>query len=49
MAADGWHDPRYSKGVRDTAQIIASWNRRVDEEGPDALVQLPEPVNKFPE
>ena len=27
---------------------LASWMGRLDEEGPDALVRLPEPVNKFP-
>lgn len=30
-----------------TAATIASWTKRLDEEGPDALVQLREPVNKF--
>src|SRR5262245_51025783 len=28
---------------------IASWMGRLDEEGPDALVRLPEPVNRFPD
>ena len=32
-----------------TGATIASWIGRVDEEGPEALVQLREPVNKFPE
>ena len=32
-----------------TAATIASWMKRVDEKGSDALVQLREPVNKFPE
>jgi transposase InsO family protein len=32
-----------------TAATIASWMKRVDEEGPDALVQLREPVNKLRE
>ena len=32
-----------------TAPTIASWMKRLDEEGPDALVQLREPVNKFPD
>jgi len=26
----------------------ASWLKRVDDQGPDALVQLPQPVNRFP-
>ena len=37
------------QGVLVTAATIASWMRRVDEEGPEALVQLPVPVNKFPD
>ena len=32
-----------------TAATVASWLKRIDEDGPDALVQLPRPVNKFPE
>ena len=31
-----------------TAATIASWMKRVDEQGADALVQIREPVNKFP-
>ncbi len=32
-----------------TPVTIASWTARLDEEGPDSLVRLPEPVNKFPD
>src|SRR6266446_1163970 len=32
-----------------TPATIASWTARVDEEGPDALLRLPDPVNKFPD
>ncbi len=32
-----------------TAATIASWMRRLNEQGPDALVQIREPVNKFPD
>jgi hypothetical protein len=32
-----------------TSLTIAHWLRRLDEQGPQALVQLPEPVNKFPD
>lgn len=32
-----------------TATTIAAWLKRIDEHGPDALVQLYEPVNKFPD
>lgn len=28
---------------------VASWLKRVDEQGPDALVQLPVPVNRYPD
>jgi putative transposase len=34
---------------RVTPATIAEWTRRVDEQWPEALVQLPQPVNKFPE
>ncbi len=29
--------------------MIASWHKRFDEDGPDALVQLREPVNRLPD
>ena len=32
-----------------TADTIRSWLKRVDKEGPNALIQLREPVNKFPD
>jgi len=32
-----------------TPATIASWVKRIDEKGPDALLQLLEPVNKFPD
>src|SRR6266852_5136849 len=32
-----------------TPLTIASWTARLDEKGADALVQLVEPVNRFPE
>ncbi len=32
-----------------TPATIASWMKRVDEQGPGALLQLREPVNKFPD
>ena len=41
-AADG-------RCVSVTAATIASWMKRLDEQGPDALVQIREPVNKFPD
>ena len=32
-----------------TSATIASWVKRIDQEGPDALLQLRDPVNKFPD
>jgi len=32
-----------------TPATVASWTKRVDEQGHSALVQLPEPVSKFPD
>ncbi len=32
-----------------TPTTVASWSKRVDELGPKALLQLPEPVNRFPD
>jgi len=32
-----------------TSATIASWMKRIDQEGPYALLQLREPVNKFPD
>ena len=48
-AARGWSRQQTADVFLVTAATIASWMKRVDEEGPDALVQLREPVNKFPE
>ena len=48
-AARGWSLEQTAKALLVTAATIASWMKRLDEEGPDALVQLRQPVNKFPE
>ena len=48
-AARGWSQQRTGDVFRVTAATIASWCRRLDEEGPQALVQLQEPVNRFPD
>ena len=48
-AARGWSLEQTAKAFLVTAATIASWMKRLDEDGPDALVQLPQPVNKFPE
>jgi transposase InsO family protein len=48
-AARGWSLEQTAKAFLVTAATVASWMKRLDEEGPDALVQLREPVNKFPD
>ena len=46
--ARGWNLEQAARAFLVTADTIRSWLKRVDEQGPDALVQLREPVNKFP-
>jgi len=48
-AARGWSLEQTAKAFLVTAATVASWMKRLDEAGPDALVQMPAPVNKFPE
>ena len=48
-AARGWSLEQAANTFLLTAPTVASWMKRVDEQGPDALVQLREPVNKFPD
>ena len=48
-AARSWNLEQTAQQFLVTADTIRSWLKRVDEEGPNALVQLREPVNKFPE
>lgn len=48
-AARNWSQEQTAQRFLVTAETIASWLQRIDGEGPKALVQLPEPVNKFPD
>jgi transposase InsO family protein len=48
-AARGWSLAQTAKVFQVTAATIASWAKRLDEEGPDALLCTQEPVNKFPD
>ncbi len=48
-AAQGWSLRQTAKTFLVTDATVGSWIRRIDEEGPDALVQLREPVNRFPQ
>jgi len=48
-AARGWSAAETGRKMFVEPKTIAAWTRRVDEEGPDALVQTEQPVNRYPE
>ena len=48
-AARGWSLAQTAKAFLVRPATIASWLKRIDEEGDAALVKLSEPVNKFPD
>ena len=48
-SARAWSARQTAQAFQITAATIASWMKRLDGAGPDALVQIREPVNKFPE
>jgi putative transposase len=48
-AARAWSLAQTARAFQITPLTIASWMARLDQEGPDALVRLPEPVNRFPD
>jgi hypothetical protein len=48
-ATRAWSLEQTARIFHSTAATVASWIKRIDEQGPDALVQLREPVNKFPD
>jgi putative transposase len=48
-AARGWNNAQTGRAFLLTDVTIASWLKRVDELGSDALVKLPEPINRFPD
>jgi transposase InsO family protein len=47
-AARSWSAEQTARRFLVTEDTVASWIRRVDEEGESALVRAEEPVNKFP-
>jgi transposase InsO family protein len=47
-AARGWSSAQAAAVFAVTEDTIASWLKRIDEEGERALVQVSEPVNRFP-
>jgi hypothetical protein len=48
-AARGWSLSQTARRFLVTPATNAPWNQRLDEEGPGALVQIREPVNRFPD
>jgi transcriptional regulator with XRE-family HTH domain len=48
-AARGWSLKQTADTFLVTPATISSWVKRIDEKGTDALLQLCEPVNKFPD
>ena len=48
-AAAGWSAAQTARRFLVAPATIAAWAKRLDEEGPDALVRTPQPVNRFPE
>ena len=48
-AVRAWSLAQTARHLLVTTATVASWMGRLDEDGPKALVQIREPVNKFPE
>ena len=48
-AARGWSAKQTADTFHVTPATIAAWMKRIDEKDSDALLQLREPVNKFPD
>jgi putative transposase len=48
-AAQGWSLSQTAAAFLVTASTVSSWVKRIDEDGPDALVQIRQPVNRFPD
>ena len=48
-AARNWSLAQAARAFLVTSATISYWLRRLDEEGPDALVQMQQPVNHFPD
>jgi DNA-binding transcriptional regulator YiaG len=48
-AARGWSAKQAAKRLLVTATTLGSWKKRIDEDGPNALLRTSEPVNRFPD
>ena len=49
QAARRWSLSQTAQAFHLSIQTLILWKKRLDEEGRDALIQVPEPVNKFPD
>ena len=47
--ARSWSLEATARAMNVSSATVASWLKRLDEKGPKALVQLPVPVNKYPQ
>ena len=47
-AARGWSLAQTARHLLVTPLTVAAWTQRLDDQGPDALIQTREPVNRFP-
>ena len=48
-AARGWSLAQAARAFLVEPDTIGAWMKRIDQSGPSALVQMPQPVNKFPD
>ena len=48
-AAMGWTVAKTARAFLVTPQTIARWMKRLDDDGPEALSELRQPVNRFPD
>ena len=48
-ASRGWNEQQAASAFLISAATVAGWLKRVDDNGAGALVQVPRPVNRFPD
>jgi len=48
-AARAWNHAQTARAFLVTEATIATWLKRLGEQGPEALLQIPAPVNRFPD
>lgn len=48
-AARGWSQGQTAERMQITPATVAAWTRRLDEKGEATLVQIPVPVNRYPD